>query len=344
MFLVTLSHSSPPQCHNFCHVLHFYNIGPCSHSLRRDGCCKMLLFYFLGSQFTAPCLYCLNCFNTDEESPTMCLATGLWLAKRLLRSFSLVTDTIQAAKWLTSAPYLVSTPPRERKLAPRWCWSMCLLCVTWPHAPHGHRVHHPLWRRVTQYPGLCTLKYAGGRESNIVRTQIAGHLPSPSFWHCTLGIVWGVWVQLRAGMDHVPGKWEHYRPELQSQIGLWRGDHFIKVHMTFIASIKLNQDKSVHSRHINHSNLTLIKTTIWFQPSSLGFSRLDKIYIWTSHTALCNCCVVFSHLELAVINAFVMTMDLDTHKPVTTCTPLMGVSTLTSLMATGHLKRSSVIV
>ena len=169
MFLVTLSHSSPPQCHNFCHVLHFYNIGPCSHSLRRDGCCKMLMFYFLGSQFTAPCLYCLNCFNTDEESPTMSLATGFWLAKRLLRSFSLVTDTIQAAKWLTSAPYLVSTPPRERKLAPRWCWSMCLLCVTWPHAPHGHRVHHPLWRRVTQYPGLCTLKYAGGRESNIVR-------------------------------------------------------------------------------------------------------------------------------------------------------------------------------
>ena len=150
----------------------------------------------------------------------------------------------------------------------------------------------------------------------------------------------GWWISCAAG------KWEHYRPELQSQIGVWRGDHFIKVHMTFIASIKLNQDKSVHSRHINHSNLTLIKTTIWFQPpSSLGLSRrLDKIYIWTSHTALCNCCVVFSHLELAVINAFVMTMELDTHKPVTTCTPLMGVSTLTSLMATGHLKRSSVIV
>ena len=127
------------------------------------------------------------------------------------------------------------------------------------------------------------------------------------------------------GTDHVLWKWEHYRPELQSQIGVRRGDHFIKVHMTFIASIKLNQDKSVHSRHINHPNLNIDKNhLIPAQQPSLELSRLDKINLDLTHS--CNCCVVFSHLELSVINAFVMTRDLDTHKPMTTCTPHAWVS------------------
>ena len=96
---------------------------------------------------------------------------------------------------------------------------------------------------------------------------------------------------------------------------------------------KINQ--STASRHINHPNLTLIKT-IWSQPS-LKLSRLDKINLDLTHS--CNCCVVFSHLELSVINAFVMTKDLDTHKPLTTCTPhssCMGVPTLTSKFLNGY--------
>ena len=117
------------------------------------------------------------------------------------------------------------------------------------------------------------------------------HLPSPHHFDTALWELFGEYednFELGWRISCAAGKWEHYRPELQSQIGVWRGDHFIKVHMTFIASIKLNQDKSVHSRHINHSNLTLIKTTIWFQPpSSLGLShRLDKIYIFGPHTPL----------------------------------------------------------
>ena len=170
-----------------------------------------------------------------------------------------------------------------------------------------------------------------------------------SFWHCTQGIIgehedilmfehWNRRGHYLIGTDHVLWKWEHYRPELQSQIGVRRGDHFIKVHMTFIASIKLNQDKSVHSQPTHKpSKPNIDKNHLIPAQPSLKLSRLDKINLDLTHS--CNCCVVFSHLELSVINAFVMTRDLDTHKPLTTCTPhssCMGVPTLTSKFLNGY--------
>ena len=118
----TVRHTRHPLSVTNCHVFTFLQHQPL---LLFSAAMAVKCCFISWDQFTAPCLYCLNCFNTDGESgetPTISLrrrrmVTGFWLAKRFLRWSSLVA--ILQAEWgMTSAPYLVSTPPRERKLAP----------------------------------------------------------------------------------------------------------------------------------------------------------------------------------------------------------------------------------
>ena len=281
----TVRHTRHPLSVTNCHVFTFLQHQPL---LLFSAAMAVKCCFISWDQFTAPCLYCLNCFNTDGESgetPTISLlrrmVTGFWLAKRFLRWSSLVA--ILQAEWgMTSAPYLVSTPPRERKLAPSLIQGgggtheggHMLLCVTWLTVPMvmGFTV-----TQCSQY-SVNSLLYSEICEGGTWIKYCTHRGPSAPLI-LTLTALWELLGSLRVdshvGMDHVLWKWEHYRPELQSQIGVRRGDHFIKVHMTFIASIKLNQDKSVLCRHINHSNLTLIKT-IWSQPSPALPTGRDK--------------------------------------------------------------------